>query len=90
MSETNIPEWALTKACAGAGRKLHHYRLLAIDHPLRASIEAHARLIERTEVPPADRRVRCAQRAVELSQPLEDAEDTCVRAIDLWVQGFAK
>jgi len=44
-----ISEQALVLACKSAGRSLHHYRQMAEDLPLKASITAHARAIEAHE-----------------------------------------
>lgn len=40
-----INEKALAYACKSAGRSLHHYRQMAEDLPLKASITAHARTL---------------------------------------------
>ena len=44
-----ISEQVLAFACKCAGRSLHHYRQMAEDLPLKASITAHARAIEQHE-----------------------------------------
>lgn len=40
-----INEKALAYACKSAGRSLHHYKQMAEDLPLKASITAHARTL---------------------------------------------
>lgn len=46
---TDIDPKALEHACQCAGRSVHHFDRMALDLPLRASIVAHARAIERHE-----------------------------------------
>lgn len=48
-----IPRWALERACAAIGRKLHHYDRMGEENILRQSIEAHALVIAEHEEPPA-------------------------------------
>ena len=46
---TEIERKALAYACECAGRTLYHYDKMGCDLPLKASITAHARAIERHE-----------------------------------------
>lgn len=47
-----IPRWALERACAAIGRKLHHYDRMSEKNLLRRSIEEHALIIIKHENPP--------------------------------------
>jgi len=49
MTMTEIDPKALEHACLCAGRSVHHFDRMGDDLPLRASIVAHARAIERLE-----------------------------------------
>ena len=49
MKLINIDPKALEHACQCAGRAVHHFDRMALDLPLRASIIAHARVIEQHE-----------------------------------------
>lgn len=48
-----IPQWALERACAAIGRKVHHYYRMGEYNLLRQSIAAHAMVIAGHEKPPA-------------------------------------
>lgn len=49
MVPVSIDPKALEHACLCAGRSVHHFDRMGDDLPLRASIVAHARAIERHE-----------------------------------------
>lgn len=49
MALVSIDPKALEHACLSAGRSVHHFDRMGDDLPLRASIVAHARAIERLE-----------------------------------------
>lgn len=52
-----IPRWALERACAAIGRKLHHYERMSEGNLLRRSIAEHAMMIVKHEKPPAGKLV---------------------------------
>lgn len=47
MALVSIDPKALEHACLSAGRSVHHFDRMGDDLPLRSSIVAHARAIER-------------------------------------------
>lgn len=70
---TDIDPKALEHACQCAGRSVHHFDRMALDLPLRASIIAHARAIERIEALEATERDCCdyAKPLMELQAEFE-------------------
>ena len=69
---TDIDPKALEHACQCAGRSVHHFDRMALDLPLRASIVAHARAIERLEATEA-------RHAAELREQAERFSEVAVR-----------
>jgi len=48
-------------------------------------------MIERYEQPPVDRKLLCAREARNTVYDIEcSVVDTCIRAIELWEEGFGK
>lgn len=63
---------ALEHACLSAGRSVHHFDRMGDDLPLRASIAAHARAIERLEAAEA-------RHAAELREQAERFSDVAAK-----------
>lgn len=83
---TDIDPKALEHACQCAGRAVHHFVRMALDLPLRASIIAHARAIEkhdafRQEVSDALREWGVVEGGIELSRFIIAKPDPLVEAI---------
>ena len=72
---TEIDPKALEHACLCAGRSVHHFDRMGDDLPLRASIVAHARAIEREAATEA-------RHAAELRELKERFSEAVVKAID--------
>ncbi len=68
----SIDPKALEHACQCAGRSVHHFDRMGDDLPLRASIVAHARAIERLEATEA-------RHAAELREQAERFSEVAVR-----------
>ena len=68
----SIDPKALEHACLCAGRSVHHFDRMGDDLPLRASIVAHARAIERLEATEA-------RHAAELREQAERFSEVAVR-----------
>lgn len=82
MALVNIDPKALEHACLCAGRSVHHFDRMGDDLPLRASIVAHARAIERLEATEARHAAELREQAERFSEAVcewRDA-DTPVKA----------
>jgi len=105
MTDKQTPsDWAFERACGWVGRKPHHVRSMAVDNPERRAISALCDMIERYEQPPVDRKLLCAREAMARHKNVYDRADyfrsgemdnglaiaDCVRAIELWEEGFGK
>lgn len=80
----SIDPKALDHACLCAGRSVHHFDRMGDDLPLRSSIVAHARAIERLESIEA-------RHAAELREQAERFSEAALLVDgDLEARGFAK
>lgn len=80
MALVSIDPKALEHACLCAGRSVHHFDRMGDDLPLRASIVAHARAIEReaaTEARHAEEMREQAERFEAFRQEVSDAVEHC-------------
>jgi len=84
MTMTEIDPKALEHACLCAGRPVHHFDRMGDDLPLRSSIIAHARAIEREAATEA-------RHAAELREQAERFSEAALLVDgDLEARGFAK
>ena len=98
MSEVHFykPDWVLKLAADKAGWDKwpadHLLRCYLSEHPDYGSYRALCDMIERYEQPPVDRKLLCAREAAkEYGYDQGDlAENACIRAIELWEEGFGK
>lgn len=74
MAMVSIDPKALEHACLCAGRSVHHFDRMGDDLPLRASIVAHARAIERLEATEA-------RHAAELREQAERFSEVAARMV---------
>lgn len=70
----SIDPKALEHACLSAGRSVHHFDRMGDDLPLRSSIIAHARAIERLEATEA-------RHAAELREQAERFSEVAARMV---------
>ena len=84
------PDWVLIEAakrCGWPERNLASvWDLKQFDPPFRALCD----MIERYEQPPVDRKLLCAREAMREQRPDDWPETACLRAIELWEEGFGK
>lgn len=97
------PDWVLIEAAKRSGLATDDLQLLR-DYASRASsFRALCDMIWKYEKPPVDRKLLCAREAQgsmfimvgsldpqEIAHNREAAEQACVRAIELWEEGFGK
>ena len=84
MTMTEIDPKALEHACLCAGRPVHHFDRMGDDLPLRSSIIAHARAIEREAATEA-------RHAAELREQAERFSEAALLVDgDLEARGFSK
>lgn len=99
MTTEITPAWSLAMARSEMGFDIAAGSL-AID-PIAAeglpendnaeeSRLALCNMIQKHEKPPVDRKVLCAQEAWRLHDEDLDSVTICVRAIELWEEGFGK
>ena len=94
------PDWVLLEAAKRCGwdtspiEKVRGY--LARDCVTQDTFRALCDMIERYEQPPPDRKLLCAVQAISHGSPTlaeaatEREINHCVRAIELWEEGFGK
>ena len=105
MSDTP-PDWVLIEAAKRAGIKRSPAQLRAgqIAKAAKPHFRALCDMIEKHEQPPVDRKVLCAREAMAEGCTLPESEGAyrrgawdhagalknCLRAIELWEEGFGK
>lgn len=83
------PDWVLAEAAKRCGWNfvlVTLERLHREDVPFRALCD----MIERYEQPPVDRKLLCAREAMRYGREFANQAQLCVRAIELWEEGFGK
>lgn len=96
QGDKSTPEnWVLTEAAKRCGWDARPERLpiLQADYWNSMSYRALCDMIAKHEQKPVDRKMLCAREAVSedyFGDQRDDATDACVRAIELWEQGFGK
>jgi hypothetical protein len=98
MTDQTLPDWVLIKAAKRAGLHLTpaQYRAGLIAKAARPYFLALCDMIAKHEQPPVDRKLLCACEAVEsadmakLKWDSTTAAAACLRAIELWEEGFGK
>lgn len=85
------PDWVLIEAAKRANHKLTPAQLRAglIAKAARPYFDALCDMIEKYEQPPVDRKVLCAREAYQ-DWDSEEYFTLCIRAIELWEEGFGK
>ena len=85
------PDWVLLEAAKRSDIQVIHcdLRELRLDYAEGHSYRALCDMIQKYEQPPVDRKVLCAREAWEQTS---DGTwiDSCVRAIELWEEGFGR
>jgi hypothetical protein len=93
---TTPPDWVLLEAAKRCGWTPDLTWLRADYRAVNGSFRALCDMIERYEQPPVDRKVLCAVQAISHGSPTlaeaatEREINHCVRAIELWEEGFGK
>lgn len=80
------PDWVLIEAakrCGWAYGTADNYH----DNPVYAAL---CDMIAKHEQPPVDRKLLCAREASKRGLFGESPVDPCLRAIELWEEGFGK
>jgi hypothetical protein len=101
MTTETPPDWVLLEAAKLSGRSHCSIETVRDRWHLDKTFRALCDMIAKHEKPPADRKVLCANRAVSAfyitGENLAEAElvvatmkDACVRAIELYEEGFGK
>jgi hypothetical protein len=99
MTTETPPDWILFEAAKRSGWDDYTTQVLREVYDDGFGFRALCDMIEKYEKPPADRKVLCARKAmagwaIELDPsgfPKEaDMRAACVRAIELWEEGFGK
>jgi hypothetical protein len=64
---------------------------MAVDNPERRAISALCDMIAKHEQKPVDRKLLCAEEANRLWETSDEdfnVEEACIRAIELWIEGY--
>lgn len=103
--EQTPPDWVLIEAAKRANHKLTPAQLRAglIAKAARPYFDALCDMIWKYEQPPVDRKLACAREAMANKSRPDEVEkyrsgifdcqsemEQCVRAIELWEEGFGK
>jgi hypothetical protein len=101
MTTETPPDWVLLEAAKRTNTNLSVDRLRASYHRLN-SFTALCDMIQKHEKPPADRKLLCAREAeagmilygnlsyTEITENRENIARVCIRAIELYEEGFGK
>jgi hypothetical protein len=101
-AETPPEDWVLLEAAKRSGWyvwPIDTLRRFYLDGlPYHDGYRALCDMIEKYEKPPADRKVLCAREALSHTafvydparNMVDEGERVCVRAIELWEEGFGK
>ncbi len=98
MIDTPMPDWVLVEAAKRAGyhwlnhtvEDLREYYAYGENDDLFSAL---CDMILKHEQSPVDRKLLCAREAASLWDIIGEAdkfEDACLRAIELWEEGFGK
>jgi hypothetical protein len=86
------PDWVLIEAAKRSERIGTKLEVILAHWFSDPTVRALCDMIERHEQPPVDRKLLCAREAIR-EIPLDTevkTESICVRAIELWEEGFGK
>ena len=85
------PDWVLIEAAKRCGwEKLYPINVLQSFYGDNRLYSALCDMILKHEQPPVDRKLLCAREALRKRRPDDWEETTCVRAIELYLEGFGK
>ena len=84
------PDWVLIEAAKRSDWDADLRCIRRYYSDSAPSFRALCDMIERYEQPPEDRKVLCAREAVRVVMFPEKVETTCIRAIELYEEGFGK
>ncbi len=92
---TTPPDWVLLEAAKRSGMKqCPDWIKRCYDHHAVLAFRALCNMIQKYEKPPVDRKLLCAREAlvgkIVLGPAAKDFENVCVRAIELYEEGFGK
>ena len=90
MTDTPMPDWVLIEAAKRCGRDLASLSVIADRYATDAALRALCDMIFKHEQPPVDRKLLCAREAAAKVPLLAHPVDYCIRAIELWEEGFGK
>jgi hypothetical protein len=94
MTTETPPDWILLEAAKLADEPDIEIQWLRNLHNVSGTFRALCDLIAKHEKPPVDRKLLCAREAlvgkIVLGPAAKDFENVCVRAIELWEEGFGK
>jgi hypothetical protein len=90
-----LPDWVLIEAAkrAGINRTPAQIKAGQLSNSLQHIFAALCEMILQHEQPPVDRKVLCAQEASRQSGEQagwEHSLNLCIRAIELWEEGFGR
>jgi hypothetical protein len=84
-----LPDWVLIKA-ARLGGFIGEVSDLQYNYKSIKVFRALCDMIAKHEQPPVDRKLLCAREAMREQRPDDWPETACIRAIELWEEGFGK
>ena len=84
-----MEDWVLIEA---AKRSEYDVNAVTLLYKAGGAFRALCEMILKHEQPPVDRKLLCAREAEKLwsSDAVKGVDDACLRAIELWEEGFGK
>ena len=84
------PDWVLIEAAKRSGYDWE-VMSLRMEYGINPMFRALCDMIERYEQPPVDRKLLCAREAVRAGLAAGEGRlDLCLRAIELWIEGYGE
>lgn len=91
MTEAAIPDWVLLEAAKRFGwDRGRPISALQKDYEISTPFRAFCDMILKHEQPPVNRKLLCAREALREKRPDDWEETVCIRAIELWEEGFGE
>lgn len=89
--EQTMPDWVLLEA-AKRSELIQSAEFRRANYKDLPMFRALCDMILKHEQPPVDRKLLCAREAEKLwaSDAIKGVDDACLRAIELWEEGFGK
>jgi hypothetical protein len=94
MNTETPPDWVLLEAAKRGNLAIRNIEVLRASYSEGYTFTGLCDMIQKYEKPPVCRKLLCAREAlvgkIVLGPAAKDFENVCIRAIELWEEGFGK